>query len=368
MNTISSGNPLFSPVQIGRIQSKNRLAVAPMSRVSASDDGRATDVMTKYYERFARGGFGLASTEGIYTDQMFSQAYHHQPGLVDEAQADAWKPIVNGIKRHGALAIAQLMHAGATSQGNRFAPRTAGPSAVLPKGKPMAFYYGDDAFPEPLAMTEEQISDAIGGFGASADRAIKRAGFDAIEIHGANGYLLDQFLTDYTNQRIDDWGGTTEARLRLTLAVLSSVKNSVGPEVPIGVRISQGKVNDDRHKWSDGEHDAEIIFGSLADAGAAYIHVTEPDARVPAFPGKSESLVKFARKYAPKTTIVANGNLHVGRQALEALEDGADIISIGKAALANPDLPHTHFYLKNSLRASFFGSLSAESALGMCFA
>jgi 2,4-dienoyl-CoA reductase-like NADH-dependent reductase (Old Yellow Enzyme family) len=297
--------------------------------------------MAKYYERFTRGGFGLVFTEGIYTDQMFSQAYHRQPGIIDEAQAEAWKPIVNGIKRHGAIAIAQLMHAGATSQGNRFVSDTAGPSVVLPKGKPMAFYYGAEAFPEPLAMTEEQISDAIAGFSASADRATKLAGFDAIEIHGANGYLLDQFLTDYTNQRVDAWGGTTEARLRLTLAVLRAVKDNVGPEVPIGVRISQGKVNDDRHKWSDGEHDAEIIFGSLADAGAAYIHVTEPDARAPAFPGKSESLIKFARKYASRTTIVANGNLHVDGQALGALEDGADIVSIGKAALANPDLPHS---------------------------
>src|ERR1700761_3779165 len=111
MTTTSSGNALFSPVQIGNIRSENRLAVAPMSRVSASDDGRATDVMAKYYERYARGGFGLVITEGIYTDQAFSQAYHHQPGIMDEGQAEAWKPVVNGIKKHGAVAIAQMMHA-----------------------------------------------------------------------------------------------------------------------------------------------------------------------------------------------------------------------------------------------------------------
>jgi len=293
----------------------------------------------KCYVRYARGGFGLVITEGIYTDDAFSQAYHHQPGIMDEAQAAAWKPVVDGIKKHGAVAIAQMMHAGAMSQGNRFVARTAGPSAVLPKGKPMAFYYGTDAFQEPLAMTEEQVADAISGFSFSAARAVQISGFDAVEIHAANGYLLDQFLTGYTNQRADDWGGNTEARLRLTLAVLKAVKDRVGSEVPVGVRISQGKVNDDRHKWSDGEHDAEIIFGSLADAGAGYIHVTEPDARVPAFPGTDDSLVKLARKYAPKAIIVANGNLHVDDRALDALEDGADIVSVGRAALANPNLP-----------------------------
>lgn len=339
MNTAAEGKSPFSSIQIGSVLCKNRLAVAPMSRVSASADGQATEVMSRYYERYARGGFGMVLTEGIYTDQAFAQAYQHQPGITDEAQAESWKPIVKGIKRHGAVAVAQMMHAGATSQGNRFVSSTAGPSAILPKGKPMPFYYGKDAFPVPLAMSEEQVADAIAGFSASARRAVQIAGFDAIEIHGANGYLLDQFLTDYTNQRTDHWGGPMEARVRLTLAVLKAVKDSVGPGVPVGVRISQGKVNDDRHKWAGEEHDAEIIFGSLADAGADYLHATEPDARVPAFPGKNETLVHFARKYAPETIIMANGNLHVDRQALASIEDGADLVSIGKAALANPDLP-----------------------------
>jgi 2,4-dienoyl-CoA reductase-like NADH-dependent reductase (Old Yellow Enzyme family) len=205
----------------------------------------------------------------------------------------------------------------------------------------MSFYYGKDAFMLPLAMTEEQIADAITGFSSSAARAIKIAGFDAIEIHGANGYLLDQFLTDYTNQRRDYWGGGTEERVRLILAVLKAVKASVGAAVPVGVRISQGKVNDNLHKWQNGEHDAEIIFGSLEDAGADYIHVTESEAWTPAFATSEYTLVHFARKYAPKTIVIANGNLHVDQQAIAVLEDGADIISFGRAALANPDLPRS---------------------------
>jgi 2,4-dienoyl-CoA reductase-like NADH-dependent reductase (Old Yellow Enzyme family) len=339
MSVTTRGASLFSSIEIDGVSCKNRLAVAPMSRVTATEDGRATETMSRYYERFARGGFGMVISEGIYTDQAFAQAYHHQPGIADETQARSWRPIVDGIKAHGALAVAQMMHAGAASQGNRFVSGTAGPTAVLPKGKPMSFYYGKDAFLLPLAMTEEQIADAIMGFSSSAARAVEVAGFDAIEIHGANGYLLDQFLTDYTNQRSDHWGGNTERRLRLILAVLKAVKDRVGVSVPVGVRISQGKVNDSLHKWQGGEHDAEVIFGSLADARADYIHVTESEAWTPAFANSERTLVHFAKKYAPKAIVIANGNLHIGQQAIAALEDGADIISFGRAALANPELP-----------------------------
>ena len=135
-------NALFAPIVINDHAAKNRLSVAPMTRISATRDGRATEAMTRYYERFARGGFGTVITEGIYTDQAFSQGYVNQPGMTDEAQANAWKPVVNGIKAHGALAIAQLMHAGAISQGNRFRDTTVGPSPVQPKGAQMTFYHG----------------------------------------------------------------------------------------------------------------------------------------------------------------------------------------------------------------------------------
>ncbi len=121
--------------------------------------------------------------------------------MTDDVQARAWKPVVNGIKAPGAVAIAPMMHAGAISQGNRFRDSTVAPSAIQPKGEQMTFYHGKDRYMLPAAITEEQIADAIAGFAGSAARAIHIAGFDAIEIHGANGYLLDQFLTDYAKQQ-----------------------------------------------------------------------------------------------------------------------------------------------------------------------
>ncbi|MFK4653442.1 2,4-dienoyl-CoA reductase-like NADH-dependent reductase (Old Yellow Enzyme family) [Bradyrhizobium japonicum] len=276
--TDSGAKALFTPIDINGRTAKNRLAVAPMTRITATQDGRATETMTRYYERFARGGFGTVITEGIYTDQAFSQGYVHQPGMTDEVQAMAWKPVVNGIKAHGAVAIAQMMHAGAISQGNRFRDSTVGPSAIQPKGEQMTFYHGKDRYVLPAAITEEQIADAIAGFAGSAARAIHTAGFDAIEIHGANGYLLDQFLTDYANSRTDRWGGTTENRVRLIVETFKAVRAKVGSAVPVGVRISQGKVNDYHHKWAGAERDAEIIFGTLGDAGADFVHVTEFEA------------------------------------------------------------------------------------------
>jgi len=330
---------LFTPIVINGRTVKNRLSVAPMTRVTATEDGRATEKMTRYYERFARGGFGVVSTEGIYTDQAFSQGYANQPGMTDKVQANAWKPVVSGIKAHGALAIAQIMHAGAISQGNRFRATTLGPSAVQPKGEQMAFYHGKGRYAVPAAMTEEQIADAIAGFAESAARAIGIAGFDAIEIHGANGYLLDQFLTDYTNNRADRWGGSTANRARLIVETFKAVRAKVGAKTPVGVRLSQGKVNDYHHKWADAERDAEIIFGSLSDAGADFIHVTEFEAWKPAFVEGGPSLMHLAKRYAPKAVIFANGSLHTIEQAVAALNDGADIVAIARGALANPDLP-----------------------------
>ncbi|WP_155708258.1 oxidoreductase [Pseudoduganella dura] len=172
-----------------------------------------------------------------------------------------------------------------------------------------------------------------------ARRAIGTAAFDGIEIHGANGYLLDQFLTAHTNLRTDGWGGTTHQRLKLLVAVCDAVRAAVGDDMPVGMRISQGKVNDFTHKWGGGEADAEAVFGTLADAGLDFIHVTEFEAWQPAFPGGADSLATLARRYAPGTTLIANGNLHDPARAAQVLDGGAHIVALGRGALANPDFP-----------------------------
>lgn len=327
-----------APFDRGHLKLKNRFAVAPMTRVSADEQGSATQTMARYYERFAKGGFGLIITEGNYTDRSSSQGYRFQPGLTDDEQTQAWRATTDAVHRHGSVMIAQLMHAGALSQANRFVSESVGPSAIRPKGEQMAFYYGAGSYRIPRAMSDKDIAEAIDGFAHAAQLAIGTAGFDGVEIHGANGYLLDQFLTDYSNQRTDQWGGEVGQRLRLTLEVIAAVKKVAG-QAPVGVRLSQGKVNDFQHKWAGGERDAEIIFAALADAGVDYIHVTEHEAWQPAFAQGQASLVELARRYAPDVTLIANGGLHDPQKAEQVLRDGADIIAVGKGALANPDLP-----------------------------
>jgi 2,4-dienoyl-CoA reductase-like NADH-dependent reductase (Old Yellow Enzyme family) len=331
---------LFQPLTSARLVLPNRLAVAPMTRVSAAEDGQATPRMARYYERFARGGFGMVVTEGLYTDQQFSQGYRFQPGISDDQQAGSWKPVVRGIKAYGAFAVAQLMHAGSISQGNRFRERTVGPSAIRPKGQQMAFYHGVGAYGMPSAMTDAQIAEAITGFSDAAALAVDAAGFDGIEIHAANGYLLDQFLTEHTNAREDRWGGSLRNRVELAVQVVRTVRDRVGAAVPVGIRISQGKVNDFTHKWRDGERDAEVIFGSLADARVDFIHVTEFEAWKPAFGDAGPTLAQLAKRYAPAAIVIANGSLHDVEKAELLLANGADAVALGRGALANPDLPN----------------------------
>lgn len=331
---------IAQPTNIGNVALRNRLAVAPMTRVSATERGDATAQMAQYYNRFARGGFGLLITEGLYIDSTHSQGYIFQPGMIDDAQAQSWKGITSATHDAGAKIIAQIQHAGALSQGNRFNYGPLAPSAVKPKGSQMTFYYGKDDYRIPAAMTESQIADVIAAFATAARRAVEISGFDGVELHGANGYLLDQFLTDYTNQRDDRYGGSVQNRLTMLVEAVKAVKVAVAGKVPVGIRISQAKVNDFTHKWSEGEAGAEATFGGLSAAGADYIHITEFEAWQPAFAPGGPSLAALAHKHGAGVPVIANGSLHDPERANEVLAQGADVISLGRGALANPDWPN----------------------------
>lgn len=330
-------NALFDTVKVGGTTLLNRVGVAPMTRISASSEGLATEQMPSYYGSFARGGFGLIIVEGTYTDELYSQCYFDQGGLANEEQAQSWKKVVEAVHQAGAKIIIQLEHAGALSQGNRFAQQNIAPSAIQPKGEQLPFYGGHGAFPTPKEATKDDIKYIIKGFVDTALRA-KSTGFDGVEIHGANGYLLDQFLTDYTNNRTDEYGGSTENRVRLLVEVSNAVREAVGPEFTVGIRISQSKVNDYTHKWAGKEKDAEIIFSQLGQAGLDYVHVTEYQALQPAFSdGSVETLAGLAKKYG-KITVIANGHSEDPTKASEMIVSGkADVITLGKEALANHD-------------------------------
>lgn len=334
-----SVSSLLSSFKIKNKHLINRLVVAPMTRVTASEDGIASNRMLSYYEDFARGRFGLVITEGIYIDQTWSQTYAYQAGIVSPSQTAAWRKITDAVHAQDGKIIAQIQHSGALSQGNFHKDGTVSASAVEPKGTQLSFYRGEGKYPVPRELNEDEIQNIIRSFAEAAARAISDAHFDGVEIHGANGYLLDQFFTDYTNKRVDKWGGDTAGRLSLSLEVIKAVRARLGVEAVVGIRISQGKVNDFHHKWANGEEDACTAFTLLAQSGIDYLHVTEYEAWEPAFEGTELSLVELARKYAPELTIIANGSLHEPERAEEVLVAGADLIALGRGALANHDWP-----------------------------
>lgn len=329
---------LFQNFALNKLNLKNRIAVSPMTRTSGTEDGRVTDRMVQYYKRFAKGGFSLIFTEGLYLDESYSQGYPYQPGIANENHIDGWREVTDAVHEQGAYMFAQLMHAGALSQGNHYTRATVAPSVVQPKGEQLAMYGGSGKFSVPQEMTVQQIREAVEAFADSAVRA-KRAGFDGVEIHGANGYVIDQFLTDYTNQRTDDYGGTLTHRLRFAKEVIDAVRTAVGNGFPVGIRLSQGKVNDFSHKWVSGEADAAVIFGDIGKTGVDFIHVTDYDATEPAF-DEGLSLAALAEKYG-RVPVIANGNLEEPERANRLIAVGnADLITLGKGALANPDWPN----------------------------
>ncbi|MFK0252363.1 tRNA-dihydrouridine synthase [Streptomyces sp. NPDC090445] len=328
-------HPALTACRFAGMELRNRFALASMTRVSATEDGRAVPEMAEYYETFAEGGFGLLITEGTYTDTAFSQGYLHQPGIADEAQAAAWRPVVDRVHAAGARVVLQLMHAGAVAQANRFRDRTVGPSAVRPLGEQLTKYRGSGRWPVPLEMTRRQIAEAVQAFAAAAARA-RDAGFDGVEIHAANGYLLDQFLTPYTNLRTDEYGGGAEGRSRLVREVTAEVKGATGPGFTVGVRFSHGKVNNPSWRWPGGDAEARAVFTAAAAAGADYLHLAgrgrDWSPHGPTFPGLARAVTGLP--------VIANGGLHQDAVARRILDERhADVLAIGRAALANPDLP-----------------------------
>lgn len=329
---------LFETTRIHRRCLKNRIVLAPMTRVSTTGDGIPTEQMKRYYQRYATGGFGLIITEGTYTDRHYSQGYPRQPGITTAAQQKAWETITQAVHESGAKIVMQLMHAGALSQ---HLSNTRAPSAIQPMRQMLAGYSEKQGpFPLPQAMNPAEIDQVIDGF-ANAALCAEAAGFDGVEIHAANGYLLDQFLTEYTNNREDQYGGSVENRIRLTTEIVSAVKRSVSEHCIVGVRVSQGKVNDFDYTWPNGLDDGTVIFNALKTAGTDYIHFASEGKGFDhgCLTREGDSLPRLARTLTG-LPVIANGGLDRPENALRILEEEhADYIALGTGALANPDWP-----------------------------
>lgn len=327
---MTDDDPLFADVSLGSLSLDNRVGLAPMTRTSANADGTATAEMARYYANFADGGFSVLVTEGTYPERR-GQGYDDQPGLATDEQAAAWEQVTDAVHDAGAPILAQLMHAGPLVQAEDGEP--VGPSAVEPKGEQLPIYGGEGSFATPERLSTEELETIKQTFVDAAQRAVD-AGFDGVEVHGANGYLLDTFLSRHLNDRTDEYGGSPEARARYPTEVLDAVREATPDDFVVGIRLSQTKVNDDEHRWTAEE--AETYLATL-DTGD-YVHVTDPDITTPAFEGTERTLAELAVEYAD-APVIANGGLGDPEDARAAINSGADLVTLATSALANPDWP-----------------------------
>jgi len=328
---------LFEKGKIRGLDLANRGVVSPLTRASATADGIVTDQMARYYGSYAKGGWGLVMTEGVYIDLKYSQGYTFQPGIATDEQRDSWRKVVDAVHAEGVPIFMQIFHCGAINQGNNWVEGSIAPSVVTPKGEQIPRYRGGaGGFQTPREISRDEMAEVVDSYAAAARRAIE-VGFDGVEVHGANGYLPDEFLTAYTNLREDEYGGPIENRIRFHCEVMQAVRDAV-PDHPVGVRISQTKVNDFEYAWPGGNDDAKVVFPALAKTGIDFIDCSSHLGLAPIF-GTDHSLSGLAREYTGLPTM-ANGKLAAPEDAEAAILRGeGDFVALGKAALADYNWP-----------------------------
>ena len=343
---MTSISPLFKEFQIDSLTLKNRLVVAPMTRVSATSEGIPTEIMKEHYQEYSKGGWGLIITEGTYIDESFSQGYRNQPGIANKQHIENWKKIVDAVHISNTPIFLQLIHAGGLIQENIYQKRGIAPSRTELLGKMLPHYFGEGKFPVPMEITKEQIAKTVSSFASAAKNALE-AGFDGIEIHGANGYLLDQFLTVFSNHRNDEYGGDIKNRIRFHCEVLQGVLDAIKGKIPVGMRISQTKVNNFEYEWPGGETDASFIFKKMKSVGPSYVHVSTHKGLEPVWQTR-HNLAYYAKKYF-EGTVIACGGLHDPKKAANLLnKQEADLAAVGKGAIANPNLPNDIYNKKDN--------------------
>ena len=323
---------LFEPYDMGSIRLQNRTVMSPMTRSRAVDRNMANALMATYYGQ--RSGAGLIITEGT-SPSPNGLGYARIPALYDAAHAAAWRPVTDAAHRGGAKIFVQLMHTGrVTHVANLPAgAKVLGPMADTCPGDMWTDGSGMQPHSPPKAMDEADIRHAIAEFARAAELAVE-AGFDGIELHAANGYLLEQFLNANVNMRTDAWGGSAEARNRLVLEVARATVKAIGGQ-RVGIRLSPfGAFNATGH-FPGQEAQLVALVKELSTLGLAYVHVLDHSAMgAPAVPAEHMAALRAAFK----GTFIAAGGFD-GASAEKALQEKrADLIAFGRPYLANPDL------------------------------
>ncbi|MFC9293703.1 alkene reductase [Streptomyces sp. NPDC057011] len=322
---------VFDPAGLGALHLPNRLVMAPMTRNRATADGVPTPVMATYYAQRASAGLIIAEAS---TPNAVGQTYPNITAIHNDAHVAGWRRVTEAVGAAGGRMFLQLQHGGRVGH-----PDNSGmtPLAPSPVPLPETIYTSTGHQPAvvPREMTSDDIRTTVSDFAAAARRAVD-AGFAGVEVHGGNGYLLHQFLASGTNRRTDGYGGTVAGRIQFVREVVEAVCDAVGPG-RVGLRIAPG-VTANSMLEDDTEAVYQALVDSLSEAGLAYLHVVFADPDQPLF--------QHIRKHWP-APLIANPSLPWPgplpadggrREAERLLAAGADLVSLGRAFLANPDL------------------------------
>jgi len=320
---------LLDSYQLGSISMPNRMVMCPLTR-NRAPGGTPNALMAEYYAQ--RATAGLIITEGTQVAPL-GQGYQDTPGIYTDAQRDGWRNVTDAVHRAGGRIFAQLWHVGRVSHSYYHGQQPVAPSAISIAGKA----YTPDGmkdFETPRALASEDVPGVVAEFRRGAEVA-HEAGFDGVELHGANGYLIDQFFQTGTNQRTDQYGGTPASRTRFLLEILDAVE-SVWPSDRVGVRLSPAG-------GSNGIHDADPVetFSHVAtvlnDRGLAYVHVVEAPVGTTGPDERQVCSTALVRESYRGTLITASGyTLETAERALE--RNCADLVAFGRLFIANPDL------------------------------
>ncbi|MBA3594114.1 MAG: alkene reductase [Polaromonas sp.] len=331
---------LFEPTHAGDLKLANRIVMAPLTR-NRSPKAIPPDIAQTYYAQ--RASAGLLITEATAISHQ-GQGYSDVPGLYGTEQLDSWKKVTQAVHGRGGKIVVQLWHVGRVSH-NDLQPdggKPVAPSAVTAKTKTVLIKDGVPAFvdtSEPRALDAVELPGIVHAYQAAARNAVETAGFDGVEIHGANGYLLDQFLKDGSNQRTDDYGGSIENRARLLLEATRAVADAIGGG-KTGIRLSPVTPANDA-KDSDPQPLFDYVIKQLATLNLAYIHIIEGATGGPRViddrPFDYAALKAAYRSAGGKGAWMVN-NGYDKALAEKAVADGADLVAFGRPYIANPDL------------------------------
>lgn len=322
---------LFKPITIGTVEMKNRLVVPAISTQYCGRDGQATERYISYLEARAKGGWGLIITEN-YPVNEFGGATLSLPGLWSDEQIPSHRKLTERVHGHGAKICCQIYHAGRAAH-----PKIQDGPKVAPS--PIRDCTRKDL---PRSLTRAEIHTIVEQFGAAALRA-KRAGFDMVEIHGAHGYLVSQFLSGFSNKRTDEYGGSLHGRCRFLLEILEEVRGRVGSDFPIQLRISAAEGVDGG--LSIGESQATALMAQAAGIAAIHVsqgcHANMADMISPYYvPRAAYAGNAAAVKAVVKIPVIGVGRINDPLIAEAVLASGAmDLVAMGRASLADPDLP-----------------------------